>query len=289
MWARDPHRVTRAIRRRCVMLLRVTAAVAVCGTSGAAATSAGAATVTSSNWGGYAVTRSGLAFRRVSSTWVVSRGTCSRGSAGYSATWIGLGGFNGSSQALEQIGTELDCSVAGRAYYSTWYELVPQAPRTLALRVRPGDRVAASVEVIGTRVSLGLRNRTTGASFSRTTRMSSPDASSAEWIVEAPSACESADRCVQLPLSNFGTTSFRNASATSARGHTGTISDRSWSRTRLNLTGLPSGFIDAASTSGASPSALSSAGSAFSITYKPAGAAARNPSRRVFPGAGRLT
>ena len=167
-------------------LLLFAAGVAATSTAAAAApTPAGADTITSSNWGGYAVHRSGVRFRRVTGTWTVGRGICIAGREGYAAAWIGLGGFDSNSQALEQIGNELDCSVSGRAYYSAWYELVPQTARTIRMSVRPGDTVTAHVDVVGTRVTLALRNLRSGVGFTRTTRMSSPDVASAEWIVEA--------------------------------------------------------------------------------------------------------
>jgi hypothetical protein len=82
---------------------------------------------TSSNWAGYAVKRSGVRFRHVSGSWVQPAVDCSSGSGTYSAVWVGLGGSSAGSQALEQIGTEADCTSGGTARYATWYELVPDA------------------------------------------------------------------------------------------------------------------------------------------------------------------
>ena len=104
--------------------------------------------------------------------------------------------------------------------------------------------------------------------------MSSPDVSSAEWITEAPAECDSSGRCQQLSLSNFGTITFKRASATSGSGHTGSISDSAWSATRIEL-------VESA---GAVASALSSGGSSFSIAYQEnAVTSARR--LRTFPGA----
>jgi hypothetical protein len=132
--------------------------------------------------------------------------------------------------------------------------------------------MAASVEVRGTRVRVRLRDRTTGAAFTRTLRMSSPDVSSAEWIVEAPSSCDDAGDCRELPLGDFGTLSFAHASATTTRGHTGTIADAAYRRTRIRLSasdggGPGPGFASAASDAGAIASSLNSSGSAFSVSY----------------------
>src|SRR3954465_6505374 len=147
---------------------------------------AGAATTTSTNWAGYAVT--GRTFRHVTGTWVVPTVDCTSGS-GDTAAWVGLGGYSSSSQVLEQTGTEADCANGGTARYSAWYELVPAAAQTIKMTVRPGDHVSASVDVPGTLVTLNLRDTSTGAAFTKATRMSSPDTTSAEWILEAPAAC----------------------------------------------------------------------------------------------------
>jgi len=254
-------------RRRTRRLLA--AALACAGLGGAAAPVQAATSSVSTNWAGYAAT--GKKFRHVSGTWVVPTVDCTSGS-GYSAAWVGLGGFDETSQALEQTGTEADCDSTGRAHYSAWYELVPNPAVTVAMTVRPGDRVSASVDVVGTRVQLRLRNLTTGASFVKTARKSSPDTSSAEWIVEAPSSCDSAGSCRQLALGDFGTVAFTNASATSAAGHTGTITDPAWRHTRIELSpgqdpGPGRGFTRLSTGAGAVTSSVSATGRSFSITY----------------------
>jgi hypothetical protein len=238
--------------------------------AGSAAT-ASAATSVSTNWAGYAVTTRGAAtgFRTVSGSWVVTPGSCSQAAA-YSSTWVGLGGFDDKSAALEQIGTEFDCTNSGRAIYSAWYELVPADSHTIKLPVKPGDVIDASVTVRGTNVVLNLANRTRGWRFHRDRRMSSPDITSAEWIVEAPSDCGAGNNCTTLPLSNFGTVPFSRASITDARGRSGSIATGAWSATRVLLTGAgaPPRFAGAAASSGASASALSARGTAFSVTYE---------------------
>jgi hypothetical protein len=248
--------------------------------------------VSSDNWGGYAVTPHSGRFRRVTGSWTVPSGSCTQGTPSYSAAWVGLGGFDQSSQALEQTGTELDCSRSGRASYSAWYELVPSTAKTLRMTVRPGDKITASVEVRGTNVSLKLRNRNRGTSFSTTKRMSSPDTSSAEWIVEAPSACDSSGNCAVLPLSNFGRVAFSSAAATTTGGRTGGISNGAWSTFKLNLSQAAdrgrAGFASASTTGGATPSSLSSGGSAFSIAYQQQqGQASSAGAPTTFPGSAR--
>src|SRR3954453_7648316 len=234
------------------------------------AASANAATSISSNWSGYVVTpsTSGTKYKTVSGSWVVPQGDCSSG-AGYEATWVGIGGYKSRSQALEQTGSEFDCAADGTAKYFAWYELVPAAGHDISMAVRPGDTIDAAVTVNGSRVTLYLPNRTRGTAFRRTFAMNAPDTTSAEWIAEAPSECNSGGQCVQLPLSNFGTTTFSHASATSARGTRGSISSSHWSNTQVTLSqgGGPRRFADYASSRGAQPSALSSGGASLSVAY----------------------
>lgn len=154
--------------------------------------SANAAVLVSSNWAGYAAVPSAggaSAFSSVSGSWTVPAATCGSRGETYSAIWVGLGGFHESSKALEQIGTDADCTRSGSAVYSTWYELVPAAPVTLTLKLDAGDAMAASVTVRGHGVTLRISNLTTGKTFTRTRRVSKVDSSSAEWIIEAPSVC----------------------------------------------------------------------------------------------------
>jgi peptidase A4-like protein len=250
-------------------LLLAMSLTSLLGAQAAAPRDASAATVVSSNWAGYAVT--GKTYRHASGTWIVSAVTCSTAAATYSATWVGIGGYSETATALEQTGTEADCN-SGTATYSAWSELVPANARTLKMAVQPGDRMSASVDVRGTRVTLRLSNITRGTSYKRTERMAAPDVSSAEWIVEAPSGCTYSGTCRQLPLGDFGTVAFTNARATTVAGHTGTIGDPAWSATKVNLNqsgwGGGRGFSSVAPTRGALTSALAAGGSSFAVNYE---------------------
>jgi Peptidase A4 family len=188
---------------------------------------ASAATAVSSNWAGYAVT--GTTYSSVSGTWIEPTASCSSSTTGVTASafWVGLGGESGSSSALEQTGTEADCLANGTVRYSAWYELVPAASVKVALAVSAGDRIAGSVRVSGSTVTVRLANLTTGKTLTKSLRMTSPDTSSAEWIAEAPSAVTPGGESI-LPLTDFGTVRFTTATATSSTGHTGSISDSSW-------------------------------------------------------------
>jgi Peptidase A4 family len=216
---------------------------------------------------------------------VVPQGDCTSGQ-GYEATWVGLGGYISSSASLEQTGTEFDCNADGTAKYSAWYELVPAAGHDISMTVKPGDTIDAAVTVKGSKVTLYLKNRTRGSSFRRTFTMKAPDTTTAEWIVEAPSECNGAGQCVQLPLSNFGTTIFRSASATSARGTHGSISSSRWKNTQVTLSqgGGPRRFAQYASARGAEPSALTAAGTSFSVAYSDQAPSSQSSPPMLSPG-----
>ncbi len=108
--------------------------------------------------------------------------------------------------------------------------------------------------------------------------------SSAEWIVEAPSECNGNGSCQTLPLANFGSVTFSSARAQALSGHSGTIADPDWGRTRITL--LPDGrhfVVNGPGLAGgtATPSSLSLGGSSFKVTYRviavPAAASQASP------------
>ncbi len=267
----------------------VVAATAVCALGAAA--SASAATdvqqAQSGNWSGYVSGANGgsTKFKTVSGSWVVPTANCTTSDEPtYSAFWVGLGGAD-DAEALEQDGTEANCSAAGTASYYAWYELVPKAPVRVELPVAAGDHISSKVTVDGTSVSIWLSDDTSGQTFSKTLSMSDPDTSSAEWIAEAPSQCDggSTSECTPLPLTDFGTAQFTSASATDSAGHTGPISDPEWAATAVTLSpdAGSMGFQGASYTSaggsgGATPSALTDNGSAFSVAYASDGSSAQS-------------
>jgi hypothetical protein len=196
------------------------------------ATNAAEDTETSANWAGYAVTHR-KPFASVTGRWLQPIATCSGLSSTYSAFWVGLGGFARNAFAVEQTGTAANCG-GGSPSYSAWYELYPKPPVMVKLRVRPGDRLSATVSVVKKTVSIRLKNVTTGRLFTKRLTMNRPDLGSAEWVAEAPSGCDFSGNCSTLPLTNFGTVSFSHATAI-VRGHKGRISDPVWSATSIEL------------------------------------------------------
>jgi hypothetical protein len=262
-----------------------------------AAPSAGAATLLSNNWAGYlAVPRAsvGSRFSSVSGSWRQPAAGCSAGRETFSAVWVGLGGYRESRRSLEQVGTNADCTRAGRAVYTAWLELLPSAPVEVKLRVHPGDLISASVTVRGSSVTLRLRNLTTAARYGMTRHYWNPDVSSAEWIVEAPSTCNSAGDCTTLALADFGTVSFGSATAT-AHGHTGRIVDAGWSAAALELEQRAGELAGGAAgpdvrivrtSTQASPSAVSSADGSFSVSWSESSTSAQAPAGPAPPGLG---
>jgi hypothetical protein len=169
----------------------------------------------SSNWSGYAeagtftsITGSWTVPTVISGASTVSRGGLSFGgrgsprsstSAWYSATWLGIDGYNNSD--LIQTGTEQDY-YNGSAHYSAWWEILPAAETTISDTVSPGDSMTASITKTATEVTVGsggrrgrttteyeweitLKDVTQGWSFTTPQAYSGPG-TSAEWIVEAP-------------------------------------------------------------------------------------------------------
>jgi hypothetical protein len=255
----------------------------------------------SANWAGY--TASGTTFSNVSGSWVQPNTNCSS-TSGAAAFWVGLGGADQQSPALEQVGTETNCDGTGAAQTFAWYELVPSAPVRLDMTIQPGDHVSASVSVSGSDVTVAITDQTTGASTSKQLTMSNPDASSAEWIAEAPSQCNGdLSQCQPVALPDFGTVTFSNASAT-AGGHTGAISDTNWQAQPLQLSGSTGGgqvyggggfFGGGAATTGtqqsggdAAPTTLADNGSAFSVSWQggASSTAGSQPGVDVTPGYG---
>jgi hypothetical protein len=259
------------------MLLRRLCAVLAAGVlvSVMGVPTAGAATTrsTSSNWAGYAVKKTGTRFRHVSGTWVQPAVDCSSGAGTYSSVWVGLGGYARTSQAIEQIGTEAECSASGKARYSTWYELVPDTSHSARIGVRPGDTLHASAAVAGRRVTLTIKNLTTGAAFAKVLNARAVDTTAAEWIVEAPSLCTSDTSCATTALAPFDTTAFTAARAVSTAGHVGGVGDPAWDAVAIDLSAF--GGRHFADTRGEAPGGageattgeLDATGTSFTVTY----------------------
>lgn len=251
--------------RLVVRLLGAATGVCLC-----AAPVALAGTTSSGNWAGYAAHRSGVHFRSVSARWRVPTGSCGSGRPTYSSIWVGLGGYSRSSTALEQTGTELDCTRVGRAVYSAWYELVPAAAHDLHLAVHAGDMIRAAVTVGGHQVTFVLQDLSDHQGFQQAFSDAEVDTTAADWIVEAPSGCDGSDTCFTLPLADFGTATITSAHAVTRSGRGGAVTSHRWGTTKIILAPRATRFFAAIANSAgaeATPSALSAGGAVFSVAY----------------------
>jgi Peptidase A4 family len=243
------------------------------------------ANTTSTNWAGYAIHRPHTSFRSVEGTWTQPNAQCTPGVRTYSSFWVGLGGFNLTSNALEQVGTEVDCKASGAVHTTAWYELVPAPSIQLRMTVHPGDVMRARVAVSGHRVQISLFDVTRNRGFHKTLNTPYVDVASAEWIVEAPSECLGSKICESLPLANFGSATFSSAIAHTIKGHVGSISHPGWNATEIQLVpdsrrfvsqGLPQGSVATAT-----PSSLSPDGQSFAVNYAEVSVSAAQPSARA--------
>jgi Peptidase A4 family len=156
---------------------------------------------TSTNWSGWDVPGSGAT--HVIGTWTQPPATCGTRENSWSSPWVGIDGDT--SNTVEQIGTDTDCS-NGTPYYYAWYEMYPKKLFTIGMSVSQGDSFTGEVTSTSpTTFVLKLRNNSTGASFQTTQTTRKAQRSSAEWIMEGPSSGL---------LTNFGTVGFSSASAT---------------------------------------------------------------------------
>ena len=139
--------------------------------------------VTSSNWGGYAVTTANGAVSDVKGSWRVPAVTCN-GTNSYAAFWVGIDGYG--SNTVEQIGTDSDCENGKPTYYA-WFEFYPHASYNIdSVVVQPGDVVSAEVNyTTGGKFSVSI-SVNKGPTYTTSTKLAQAQRASAEWIVEAP-------------------------------------------------------------------------------------------------------
>lgn len=158
----------------------------------------------SQNWSGYAATAGG--YTAVSATWTIPD-LVADSPPGTDAAWVGIGGVH--SGDLIQAGTLRTVVGRGNARQEAWVELLPHGPVTVPLAVNPGDVIQVSISQQGPETWLVvIANATTGREY-RATQHYASSLSSVEWVAEAPSS----GRGRALPLDDFGTLHFRDASA----------------------------------------------------------------------------
>lgn len=148
-----------------------------------------AATVTSLNWSGYAVTPAAhQAVTAVAATFVVP--TVTRLTPGFAATWTGIGGYG--TADLIQAGVEEQFAPGLGASYYAWYETLPDSETGITgcagdptCGVAPGQTV--TVKIIQATPRTWTITIVDAGHWSYTTTVPyASSRSSAEWILEAP-------------------------------------------------------------------------------------------------------
>ena len=207
----------------------------------------------SHNWAGYAVT--GGLFTKATGSWVQPRAACPTGATQLAAFWVGIDGLSSTDHTVEQIGTDSDCKGGTGTYYA-WFQMYPRTAvflPTTKYPVMPGQVIHAQVSASGKAFTLTIHATSPSWTFATTQTTSTlPKESSAELITESP--------CIGSPcvrsLADFSTINFSGAAAD------GRV---------LTATGFTDHKITMVNSSGiikAKPSALSSGGTAFSVTWE---------------------
>jgi hypothetical protein len=161
------------------------------------------------NWSGYAaVGPTNQYFTKVIGSWTVTAVTCTPEDRSLSA-WVGLDGVTNAT--VEQLGTSAQC-FEGSPVYSSWYEMYPSGEIQVGTKVKPGDKITASVVRTGTSYKFVLTDATTtgnNISVTQSCALATCQDLSAEWIVERPSYISTG----VLPLSQFHPMQFTAATA----------------------------------------------------------------------------
>jgi len=207
----------------------------------------------STNWAGFADTKTSSRYNKVTGSWTQPKGTCGS-TTSLAVFWVGIDGFK--SGTVEQDGTLIQCQ-GGQATYFSWWEMFPSnSVQVVSSAVQPGDKITSSVTRSGTSYTLKVTDSAhPAASFSTTQSCATATCvdSSAEWIAEAPS-----NNSGVLPLTNFGTWTLKGATV-KAGTTSGTIKT------------FPHQKIIMVNNSGqvkAQTSALNTTGNQFKVTWK---------------------
>lgn len=174
-------------------------------------------TVTSANWSGYAFTSG--PYSQVTGTFNVPRilppfTTPSE----ITAEWLGIDGFPDTNHSLIQAGVQEIPTSPSTSQVQAWWEILP-APETpiTAMDVSSGDTVTVTIgRVSASEWGITLTDDTNGQSFTTDQGYSGP-LSSAEWIVESPSAGTELDLAPYTPAVSFSGLSAAGTESTLTR------------------------------------------------------------------------
>ena len=219
----------------------------------------------STNWSGFAVTGASGSVSSARGSWIVPaiQGTCP-GTNQYSSFWVGIDGFN--SGTVEQTGTDSDCQNGAPTYYA-WFEFFPHPSFLISgMTIRPGDHMTAQASFSGRSFTVTITDATTGATFSTSAKVRGAQRSSAEWIAEAPSSSGGI-----LPLADFGTVSYGTDNTGIAMTCYATIGGTTGAIGAFGSSVQQITMVTSAGAVKAQPSALSSDGTSFSVSWQSAG------------------
>lgn len=225
------------------------------------------------NWSGYAVNGTAGSITMATASWIVPTVSCPASGSTYAALWVGIDGFQ--SGTVEQTGTDSDCHNGVASYYA-WYEFYPQPSKTIgSIAVHPGDVVAARVQYSpkAGKFTVAIKDYTSNQGFKAASAVSGAQRSSAEFIVEAPEVCTLL-KCSLTSLSNFGTAGFGLGNTgisltcglvmNGVKGSIGSFpSANVWPITMVSQS--------SSSVVKSQPSALTSSGTSFTVTWENAG------------------
>lgn len=122
------------------------------------------------------------------------------------AEWVGIDGTSPSNPGIVQAGIAEDYHAATNSYTITpWIELFPAPAYRLPIVVGPADEMTVSISQVSAGIwNVFVQDDSNGQTFSTNQAYSGP-ATSAEWIVEAPTSV--ATNTV-IPLGVFAPVTF---------------------------------------------------------------------------------
>jgi hypothetical protein len=229
-------------------------------------TSSNGETQTSENWAGFGA--EGKDFTKVIGSWVQPASLNCSSTHDFSSFWVGIDGFSAADPTVEQLGTDSDCAGGAPRYYG-WTEMYPKPSVNLPAGhlVKAGDALSAEVSRKGNSYTLSETDATQGWTYSITESgpvkggVDQDKNLSVEWIAESPEV--SNGPCDGFAhLTDFGTMKWTGAEAAEG-GVLAPISSLTSSGGPFLLK-----LVDKCDGDYATPSALSSSGEAFSITWK---------------------
>jgi hypothetical protein len=226
------------------------------GTSSPGGTSTPALTAITStgslNWAGYAVNRRRTLFKSVRATFFVPYLDCSQSPGpALSSHWVGLDGFVGTADSVEQGGIAANCSAKGKASYFAWYEMFPRPQARVRIGIHAGDSVTATVSYAKGSFRITLTDNTRGERLTIVRRC--PDIkigkrrltcprTSAEVISEAP-ASSTGHHLVIAQLADYGAVGFAGIAIVDGTNRTGGLVSSHWNTTRITQVRSSAGII----------------------------------------------